>query len=166
MSFKTFATAAVAAIALAAPAFAESIITVKDPYARVASKMSKSGAAFMVIENAGDEDDQLIDARSEVSKLVELHTHKENDQGVMQMLHVPEGFTIPAGGMHMLARGGDHVMFMGLNETLNHGDTVNVTLVFEKAGEVQVEIPVDLERKPMHGMGHMNHGGGMMKMDD
>ncbi len=58
----------------------------------------------------------------------------------------------------MLARGGDHVMFMGLNEVLTHGDTINVTLVFEKAGEVAVEIPVDLERKPMHGMKHMNHG--------
>ena len=166
MSFKTFAAAAVATISLAAPALAESNIMVKDPYARVASKMSKSGAAFMVIKNTGDEADQLIDARSDVSKLVELHTHKENADGVMQMLHVPEGFTIPAGGMHMLARGGDHVMFMGLNEVLEHGDTVNVTLVFEKAGEMEVTIPVDLERKPKHGMGHMNHGGGMMKMDD
>jgi len=166
MSFKSIATATVVAIAFAAPAFAESIITVKDPYARVASKMSKSGAAFMVIENTGDEADQLIDARSDVSKLVELHTHKETEQGVMQMLHVPEGFAIPAGGKHMLARGGDHVMFMGLNEVLAHGDTINVTLVFEKAGEVAVEIPVDLERKPMHGMKHMKHGGGKMKMGD
>lgn len=162
MSFKSIATAAVAAIALAAPAFAESIITVKDPYARVSSKMAKSGAAFMVIENTGDEADQLIDARSDIAKRVELHTHKENDQGVMQMLHVPEGFPIPAGDVHMLARGGDHVMFMGLNGVLEHGDTVNVTLVFEKAGEIAVEIPVDLERKPMHGQ--MNHG--TMKMGD
>ena len=159
MSFKSFAAAAVATIAFAAPAFAESVITIKDPYARVSTMMSKSGAAFMVIENTGDEADQLVDARSDVSKVVELHTHKENAQGVMQMMHVPEGFAIPAGGEHALARGGDHVMFMGLNQTLAHGDVVNVTLVFEKAGEVQVEIPVDLERKPMHGMGHMNHGG-------
>ncbi|MEQ9695069.1 copper chaperone PCu(A)C [Shimia sp. SDUM112013] len=158
MSFKTITMAAVAAFALAAPAFAEGMIVITDPYARVSAKMSKSGAAFMQIENHGDEDDQLIDARSDVSKKVELHTHKENADGVMQMLHIPEGFTIPAHGKHMLMRGGDHVMFMGLNETLEHGDVVNVVLVFEKAGEVPVEIPVDLERKPMHGGGHMNHG--------
>jgi copper(I)-binding protein len=164
MSFKSIAAVAVAALTFAAPAFAESVISIKDPYARVATKMSKSGAAFMVIENTGDEADQLIDARSDVSKVVELHTHKENEQGIMQMLHVPEGFAIPAGGKHMLARGGDHVMFMGLNTGLAHGDVVNVTLVFEKAGEIAVEIPVDLERKPMHGMGQMNHGE--MKMGD
>lgn len=161
MSFKTFAAAAVATIALAAPVFAESVIAVKDPYARVMSKQAKSGAAFMVIENTGDEADQLIEARSDVARMVMLHTHKENADGVMQMLHVPEGFTIPAGGEHALDRGGDHVMFMGLTTGLEHGDMVNVTLVFEKAGEVQVEIPVDLERKAMHGMGQKH---GKMKM--
>ncbi|MDO6479935.1 copper chaperone PCu(A)C [Shimia thalassica] len=158
MSFKSITLATVAAIALAAPAFAESMIKVDDPYARVSAKTSKSGAAFMVIENHGDAADQLIDARSDVAKKVELHTHSENADGVMQMLHVPEGFTIPAHGNHMLMRGGDHVMFIGLNQQLEHGDVVTVTLVFEKAGEMTVEIPVDLERKPMHGGGHMNHG--------
>jgi copper(I)-binding protein len=61
----------------------------------------------------------------------------------------------------MLARGGDHVMFMGLNEPFADGDTVAVTLVFEHAGEVAVEIPVDLNRKPTHGGGHgAGHGAG------
>lgn len=161
MIHKPAIAAAIAAISFALPAWADSQITISDAYARTSTMKSTSGAAFMVIENAGDEADQLIDARSDVSKLVELHTHKENDQGVMQMLHVPEGFAIPAGGQHKLARGGDHVMFMGLKHSLAHGDNVTVTLVFEKAGEIEVVIPVDLERKPMHGM---NHGQGMKKM--
>ena len=46
---------------------------------------------------------------------------------------------------------------MGLNQPLEHGDTVSVVLTFEKAGDVTVEIPVDLERKPTHGGGHKNH---------
>ncbi|GAA6163265.1 copper chaperone PCu(A)C [Pelagimonas sp. KU-00592-HH] len=161
MSFKSLAMATVAALAIAAPALAEGIM-VKDPYARVSAKMSKSGAAFMEIMNHGDADDQLIEARSDVAKRVELHTHKENADGVMQMLHVEEGFAIPAHGAHMLQRGGDHVMFMGLNQPLEHGDVVSVTLVFEKAGEVVVEIPVDLERKPKHGMKMMKHDHGNM----
>jgi copper(I)-binding protein len=61
--------------------------------------------------------------------------------------------------MHALARGGDHVMFMGLNGPMEHGDTVSVTLSFEKAGDIVVDIPIDLERKPMHGEGH-GHGHG------
>ncbi|SFM56743.1 copper chaperone PCu(A)C [Shimia aestuarii] len=156
MSFKTLSFAAIAAASFALPAFAESIIAVDDPYARVSTKMSKSGAAFMVIENSGDEDDRLIDVKSDIAKKVELHTHKDDGNGNMSMVHVEEGFVIPAGGKHMLMRGGDHVMFMGLNKGLDHGDIVGVTLVFEKAGDVTLEIPVDLERKPMHGMKHGN----------
>lgn len=162
MSFKSYALIAAATFAFAAPAFAESTIMVQDPYARVSMKSAKSGAAFMGLMNHGAEDDQLIDARSDIAKRVELHTHTENADGVMQMLHVPEGFTIPAGGNHMLMRGGDHVMFMGLTQPLEHGDVVDVILVFEKAGEVAVSIPVDLERKPMHG-GQMQHGQHKMK---
>lgn len=160
MSFKTFAAATAAAVLLAVPAFADSMIMVDDPYARVSAKTSKSGAAFMAIMNHGDEDDQLIDARSDVAKKVELHTHMETSDGVMKMMHVPEGFAIPAGETHMLQRGGDHVMFMGLNKALEHGDVVSVTLVFEKAGEKTIEVPVDLERKAMHGA--MDHSGHKM----
>ena len=169
MSFTKPILAAAAALAFALPAFAGDI-TIEDPYARASAMMSKSGAAFMVLKNAGAQDDRLIAAASDVADKVELHTHKENEQGVMQMLEVKEGFPVPAGGMHALARGGDHVMFLGLTRPLAHGDMVSVTLTFEKAGEMTVEIPVDLERKPMHGKmnhGNMQHGkmhqGGMMQ---
>lgn len=148
---------AAAAVAFALPAFAEGVI-ITDPYARVSAMMAKSGAAFMVIENHTDADDRLVSAASDVAERVELHTHREDANGVMQMLEVPEGFVIPAGGSHALARGSDHVMFLGLTRELKHGDTVTVTLTFEKAGEIVVDIPVDLERKDdMMGMGH-KHG--------
>ena len=51
-----------------------------------------------------------------------------------------------AGGSHALKRGGDHVMFMGLSQPFEPGVTVPVVLEFEKAGEIRVEIPVDLDR--------------------
>ncbi len=108
--------------------------------------MAKSGAAFMQIVNNGAEDDRLINAASDVAMRVELHTHKEGADGVMQMLHVPEGFAIPAGETHALARGGDHVMFMGLKRALADGDMVTVTLTFEKAGDITIDVPVDLQR--------------------
>lgn len=155
MSVRTLSLAALATFALALPGFAE--IAVKDPYARVSTMMSKSGAAFMVLENSGDSDDRLVSAASDVAERVELHTHKSDESGVMRMMEVEEGFAIPAGGSHALARGGDHVMFLGLTRSLEHGDTVTVTLTFEQTGDVEVEIPVDLERKPMHGQ--TKHGG-------
>jgi len=155
---------AAAAAAIALPAFAADTISISDPYARVSTMMSKSGAAFMVIENHAETDDRLVAAASDIAARVELTTHKEDANGVMKMMEVEEGFAIPAGGSHALARGGDHVMFMGLNRSLEHGDVVEVTLTFEQAGDITLEIPVDLERKPMmggqmqQGMGHGNHG--------
>ncbi|MFZ7090315.1 copper chaperone PCu(A)C [Primorskyibacter sp. 2E233] len=157
MKFQTILAGALA-LAVATPALAD--ITVSDPYARSSMPGAKTGAAFMVIANDSAEDDRLIDARSDIAAKVELHTHIANGEGVMRMIHVEEGFVIPAMGEHALARGGDHVMFMGLNQSLEQGETVKVTLVFEKAGEIDVEIPVDLERQPMHG--GMGQGNGQM----
>lgn len=148
MTLKSTLVAATAAVILAVPAFAADTIAVHDAYARSSTPTSPSGAAFMVIENTGDADDRLVSAASDVAARVELHTHKENADGVMQMMEVEEGFVIPAGGKHMLQRGGDHVMFMGLKAPLEQGATVPVTLTFEKAGEVSIEVPVDLERAP------------------
>lgn len=157
MSLKSNLLAAMAATAIATSAFAADIM-VDDAYARASTSMSTSGAAFLVLMNHGDEDDRLVKASSDVAERVELHTHKEDANGVMKMMEVEEGFVIPAGGMHALERGGDHVMFMGLKEPLDHGDVVEVILTFEKAGDVAVEIPVDLERKPDHGGHGHKHG--------
>lgn len=158
MTLKTLLAGA-CALALATPAFAD--ILVKDAYARSSGAMAKAGAAFMVIENTGSEDDRLVAAASDKAVRVELHTHKDMGEGVMRMIQVEEGFAIPAGGKHELARGGDHVMFMGLTSPMVQGEAVTVTLSFEKAGDIVVEIPVDLERMPGPGMGHgMGHGMG------
>lgn len=152
---KTTFVAASAAFLMSSASFAADIM-IKDAYARSATKISKSGAAFMVIENHAMAEDRLIEARSDIAKKVELHTHMKTDEGVMRMMHVPEGFVIPSHGSHALARGADHVMFMGLNAPMFQGDTFTLTLVFENAGEIEVTVPVDLERQD----------GMMMKMDN
>ncbi len=165
MSLKSTVFAALATTVFALPALAADDVMagdlmIHDPYARVSAKMSKSGAAFMMIHNKGSEADHLISVASPVAERVELHTHKEDSNGVMKMLHVEEGFDVPADGQLAMERGGHHVMFLGLKQELKQGDMVPVTLVFEKAGEVQVNVPVDLERKPGMGMKHgdMDHG--------
>ncbi|KPP87049.1 MAG: hypothetical protein HLUCCO07_15095 [Rhodobacteraceae bacterium HLUCCO07] len=160
MSFKTRMLGAVSAAVLslsALPAFADGI-EVHDAYARASSMMSSSGAAFMVIHNDGGSDDHLVDARSDVADKVELHTHREDENGVMRMIHVEEGFALPGDGMIEMKRGGNHVMFLGLREPLEQDDIIPLTLVFEKAGEVQIDVPVDLERKPRHGQMEHKHG--------
>jgi len=156
MSFKSVIIAAVASLTLTGAAFAEmSTMMVDDAYARASNKMA--GAAFMAVMNHTGVDDRLISVSSEIAKRTELHTHMDMGDGVMKMSHVEDGFAIAAGETHMLQRGGDHVMFMGLTQELKQGDSISLTLTFEKAGEIVVEVPVDLERKPAGGgMKHSN----------
>ncbi len=156
MSFKTTLLAAIAAVSIALPALADGI-EVHDAYAIQATPMSPSGAAFMEIHNHGGPDDRLIDVRADVAERVELHTHIQNADGVMQMVHVEEGFDLPTDGEISLARGGNHVMFIGLKAPLEDGAVFPLTLVFEKAGEVVVDVSVDLVRMT-EDMGAMEHG--------
>ena len=148
---------ALAATLLAFPVFAGETLMIQDPYARTMGGVGTSGAVFFTVMNHGAEGDRLIDARSDVAQKVELHTHKDDGNGVMQMLHVPEGFVVPAGGEHALARGGDHVMLMGLTREVAESDVIILTLVFEKAGEVVIEAPVDNARKAGMAMDHSGH---------
>lgn len=153
MSFKSNLFAGIGAIVLATQALAGDI-EVHDPYARSSSMNAASGAAFMMIHNHGTEGDRLISVASTVAKKVELHTHQEDANGVMKMVHVEEGFELPADGMIMMKRGGNHVMFMGLNEPFEQGKSIPLTLVFEKSGEMEIEVPVDLERRDDGAMSH------------
>ena len=148
MSFKSILLGAAAALTLTTAAWAEDAIMVMDPYARTSRPGAPTGAAFMGLMNQSSQDDRLIAVSSEVADRVELHTHLQDANGVMRMVEVEDGIAIAAGETHMLQRGGDHVMFMGLNRDLAQGDVISVTLTFEKAGDMTVEIPVDLERKP------------------
>ncbi len=148
-------------VSFALPVLSDDGVHVHDAYARASTGMSQSGAAFMRIVNSASVDKRLVSAQSDVAQRVELHTHKEDASGVMRMTEVEEGFVIPAKGEHMLARGGDHVMFLGLTRQLSHGDSLNLTLTFDDGEVVDVVVPVDLERAPEAApMGH-NHSGHM-----
>jgi len=155
LKLKLFAT--LAAATLATSALAEGTITVDDAYARSSGKSAKAGAAFMMIQNTGEVDDRLVSVQSDAAARIELHTHLIDENGVAKMVHVEEGFVIPAGETYMLKRGGAHVMFMGLTAPFEQGASVPVTLIFEKAGEVEIEVPVDLERKEEGGHGSHSH---------
>lgn len=134
-------------------------ITVEDPYARSSSMSATSGAAFMVLHNDTDQDDTLIAARADgIAEKIELHTHIEDENGVMRMREVEGGIGVPAHGMTHLQRGGLHVMFLGLTDPMEQGESFPLTLVFEHAGEVEITVPVDLERQDAHGT--MMHGAG------
>jgi periplasmic copper chaperone A len=155
--FQTLLAACAALIAL--PAFAHDGVHISDPYARVNGGIGATGAIFLQIENHADVDERLLDVKSPIAEKVELHSHTASADGVMQMRAIEGGIAIAPLQGHDLKRGGDHIMLMGLKQALKDGDMIPLTLVFEHAGEVQIEVPVDNARKPeaMGAMGTMDH---------
>jgi copper(I)-binding protein len=169
MTFRMTFAALAAALSLSLPATAEEHpggMHVHDVYARSMGQVGASGAVFFMMHNNSATDDRLLSASADVAERVELHTHKEDANGVMQMLHVEEGFPLAAGEMHELARGGDHVMLLGLTRELKDGDSFPLTLTFEQAGEITVEAVVDNARKPGDGMMDHDHSGHGMEHGD
>ena len=145
---------------LAAPAVGlamDKVIMIEESYARSSSPTAKTGAAFMLIANHSAQDDRLIAVTSDAAQRVELHTHLSDSEGVMRMVEIEDGIVVPAGGTAVLKRGHDHVMFMGLTEPFENGEMVPVTLTFEIAGDIEVMIPVDSDRKADGHGGHAGH---------
>ena len=99
-----------------------------------------NGAAYFTIVNKDSTADRLISAESDVANAVEIHetTMKDN---VMSMSPV-EAIEVPPNGQVELKPGGYHIMMVGLKQDLNVGDSVTLTLVFEKAGRITVDVAV------------------------
>ena len=99
-----------------------------------------NGAAYMTIVNKSANADRLTSAESDVANSIELHQTVMKDN-VMSMSPV-EAIEVPANGQVELKPGGYHVMLVGLKQDLKVGDMVKLTLVFEKAGRINVEAEV------------------------
>lgn len=152
--------AALTAIALPAAVLAQdAAITVADGYARSANP--KAGAAFMTLHNTGTADCTLTAVTTDLAERAELHTHKDAGDGVMKMGKIEGGILVPAGAEHVLARGSDHVMLMGLKAPLENGQEVALTLDFGACGTVETVMPVDNDRKP-EAAAPMHHGNHAM----
>jgi copper(I)-binding protein len=116
-------------------------ITVENPFSRPSPSTGGNGGAFMTILNSSAISDRLVSVTSAASNVAELHETTEED-GVMKMRPMPEGFEIPAKGRLELKPGGKHVMLIGLTAPLIAGQEIEITLNFEKAGAIRVKVPV------------------------
>jgi copper(I)-binding protein len=97
----------------------------------------------------GKETDRLLAASSQFSAKTEVH-EMSMDNGVMRMRELPKGIEIKAGETLTLKSGSYHIMFMGLAANLKAGEAQKATLVFEKAGKIEVDFNVEA----MAGMHH------------
>ena len=131
---------------------------IEAPWVRPTAPGAKVGGAFMTLVG-GKQADRLISASSPAAAVVELHTHLMED-GVAKMRAIPV-IEVPAGGKVELKPGGLHIMLINLKAPLVAGENVSLKLRFEKAGEIEIRVPVSArspsgEGPPPH---HAGHGG-------
>lgn len=136
-------------------AHSDHAVKVHQPFVRLMPPTQPNTGAFMTLENTSAEDRAVVRAESEVSRVVELHTHTMVD-GVMQMREIPE-IRIPAGQRTELKPGGLHVMLIGLHQPLQEGQEVAITLVFDDQSRQTIHAPV---RHPGSEMSMPHHGHG------
>lgn len=115
-------------------------LQVEHPWARATAASARNGGAYLAVRNTGAAGDRLVAASTTVAGRAELHTNID-DNGVMKMRHVP-AIDVPAGGQAVLKPGGFHVMLMDLKAPLAEGQHFPLTLTFEKAGSVTVDVVV------------------------
>lgn len=134
-------------------------LALTHPFTRATLPNAPVAGGFIVITNNGAVDDRLISAASPVSNDTQIHEMAmEND--VMRMRQLPEGLTIAAGETVTLAPGGNHMMFLDLTGPLVEGESIDVRLTFEVAGDVDVKMPVGAtnQKSMMHGDMDMDAG--------
>jgi periplasmic copper chaperone A len=115
-------------------------IQIAQPWVRAVTSAGGNTGAYMQIRNSAATPDRLLAARASGVRTVELHTH-EMDGGMARMRQVPE-IILPPGEIVELAPRGLHVMLMGVETTLLQGSTLEMTLIFEHAGEINLTVPV------------------------
>jgi len=116
-------------------------LVIDHPYARATPPGAKAGGAFLTVENKGSAPDKLVDASTPAAKFVEIH-EMSMDAGVMKMRAI-RGIEIKPGTKAELKPGGFHIMLLDLKQPLKVGDKIPMTLVFEKAGKVEVSVAVE-----------------------
>ena len=129
-------------------------LSIGHPWTRPTPAGAPNGGGYMTITNKGSTDDRLVGGRTPAATRVEIH-EMSMDGGVMRMRKLAGGLALPAGETVTLAPGGYHVMFIGLKAPFRAGDSVPVTLDFQKAGSVTVEFRVQATSPADH-----DHGGG------
>ena len=128
---------------------------IDHPWSREMPPVAPTAAAYFTVHNKGDSDDRLLSVETPVAGKAEIHEHAHVG-GMMKMQQVHD-VVVPAGGEVKFAPMGYHVMLFNLKQQAKAGDKFPLTLTFEKAGKVEVEVAVQQDEPAAHG-GHDHQG--------
>jgi periplasmic copper chaperone A len=126
-------------------------LTLEQFFTRATPAGAKAAGGFLTITNNGKTDDRLVSVSSLMATRTEIHEMAVKDT-IMTMRPKEDGILLPAGQTVSLKPGGLHIMFMQIKEPFKKDMIIPVTLTFEKAGSIDIEMPVILmgSKAPAH----------------
>jgi copper(I)-binding protein len=116
-------------------------LRIEHPYARPTPPGARTGGAYLMIDNRGNEPDRLLRVATPAAGAAEIHS-MTMEGNVMRMRAVA-AVEIPAHATTALKPGGYHVMLMDLKQPLVAGETIPLSLTFAKAGRIDVTARVE-----------------------
>ncbi|MCW2283355.1 copper(I)-binding protein [Rhodoblastus acidophilus] len=116
-------------------------VEVSQAWSRATVRGASVAAGYLTVDNQGGAADVLKGGVSDRADRIEIHQSRE-ENGIMTMRAVPKGIEIKPGQQLVLKPGGYHLMLIGLKSAFLPGETVRVTLQFEKAGDVGADFKV------------------------
>lgn len=131
-------------------------IAIAEPWAAATPNGATVAAGYLIVNNPTADADTLVSVASPRAARVEMHEMKM--EGEMMRMRAVEALEAPAGGALVLAPGGYHLMFIGIDAPFVKGQEAPVTLTFAKAGAINVVLPVrDRLEAKADGDGHSGH---------
>lgn len=112
---------------------------ITDPWARASILSSRPAAAHLTFES--DVDDRLVSITTPIAETATIHAVETGSDGGARMTAV-EALDLPAGQPVKFRPKHIHIMLMGLTNKLEEGTSFQLTLRFETAGEVTLDVPV------------------------
>lgn len=116
---------------------------IDHPWSREMPPSAPTAAAYFIIHNKGATADRLVSVDTPFAGKAEMHEHVDQS-GLMKMQQVPF-VNVPAGGEATFAPMAYHVMLFNLKQQGKDGERFPLTLHFEKAGAVTVQVAVQKE---------------------
>ncbi|MFT3809630.1 MAG: copper chaperone PCu(A)C [Micropepsaceae bacterium] len=127
-------------------------LTIGHPSASPTAPGQPNGAAYLTVETAGAGPDRLIGLETPAAAAAEIHAMSD-EGGVMSMRKLDSVEIAPGAPVHFQP-GGLHIMLIGLIAPLEAGKSVPLTLTFEKAGVITVDLAIE---KPAEPAAHGDH---------
>jgi len=123
-------------------------LQIEHPWSRALPPNAVTGAVYLGLHNQGKTADRLLSAQTPQATKTEIHTMLQLGE-VMKMQKL-DSVGIPASGDTKLAPGGTHLMLFGLHKPLVAGERFPLTLQFEQAGKVEVEVMIEATEPDAH----------------